>query len=71
MDVIELDPVVDFKPAPVLDQPKIEKNDQSVTINTETKKNTNEMNNEEIEEMKDSFNASTNSLLFCKFFFLI
>ena len=44
MDDIELDPVVEFKPAPVLVQPKIEKNvsnDQSNTIdNTATINNT-------------------------------
>ena len=74
MDDIELDPVVEFKPAPVLVQPKIEKNvsnDQSNTIdntatinNTETKPITNELNNEEIEEMKDSFNTTTSKSWF-------
>ncbi len=74
MDDIELDPVVEFKPAPVLVQPKIEKNvsnDQSNTIdntatinNTETKPITNELNNEEIEEMKDSFNTTTSNSWF-------
>ena len=71
MDDIELDPVVEFKPAPILVQPKIEKNvsnEQSTSSNTNTynsepKINTNELNSEEIEEMKDSFNTTTSNSL--------
>jgi hypothetical protein len=85
MNDIELEPVVEFKPTPVVDQTKGVSNDQSTSTNrstttdnnnnkdTETKTNITDLNVDEIEEMKDSFNTVTKSLLlFCpNHFFLI